>query len=256
MGGFRRFVTCQARYIFNVASQCADVIPMRRIRVVVGLAGALLCVSACSGSASNAVDARLQNDLVSSTAIAVEADSGTPTAIAETSSDVGDSQATAIVDSADDSTVTEEEVIAAELLDLMDDVAVRLVEVEPVDAGGSGRFVVEVFGRIGPDGGGDGFVRRPSLAVQAGPEVTFSSLPSSCTSVAGGLECIGERSLIDTGGSPTETDALPLEFEFSVADGAELPVVFDVTASSFENPVSNDPNPSNNALTIEVPASS
>ena len=256
MGGFRRFVTCQARYIFNFASQCADVISMRRIRVVVGLAGALLCVSACSSSASDAVDARLQNDLVSSTAIAVEADSGTPTAIAETSSDVGDSQATAIVDSADDSTVTEEEGIAAELLDLMDDVAVRLVEVEPVDAGGSGRFVVEVFGVMGRGIGGDGFVQRPSLSVQAGMEVTFANVPSSCTSVGGGLECSDEEALFNSGVVATETDALLLGFEFLVPDGAELPVVFDVTASSFENPVSNDPNPSNNVLTVEVPASS
>ena len=228
---------------------------MRRIRVVVGLTGSLLCVSACSSSASDAVDARLQNNVGSPTTIAVEADSGTPTGIAETSSDIAITEAPDAVALSDDSTVTEAEVIAAELAGWKDDVAVRLVEVEPVDAGGAGRFLVEVFGRIGPDGGGDGLVQRPSLTVQAGTGVTFTSVPSICTSVEGGLECVGEQSLIDTVGLTTETDALPLELEFLVADGAELPVVFDVTASSYENPVSNDPNPSNNTLTIEASVS-
>ena len=234
---------------------CADALFMRRIRVVVGLTGSLLCVSACSSSASDAVDARLQNNVGSPTTIAVEADSGTPTGIAETSSDIAITEAPDAVALSDDSTVTEAEVIAAELAGWKDDVAVRLVEVEPVDAGGAGRFLVEVFGRIGPDGGGDGLVGRPSLSVRAGPDVAFTSVPSICTPVDGGLECVGEQFLFDTGGSPTETDALPLEFEFSVADGSELPVVFEVTGSSFENPVSNDPNPSNNTLTIEASVS-
>ena len=249
MGGFRRFVTCQARYIFNVASQCADVISMRRIRVVVGLAGALLCVSGCSSSASDAVDARLQNNVGPSTTAAVEADFGTSTTVAGTRSDIAINEAPDVVGSTDDSTVTEEEVDAAELLGQRDDVAVRLVELEPVGADGSGRLVVEVFGVLGV--AGDGWVSGPSLSVVSGPEVTFTSVPSACSAVVGGLDCSDDIPLV-RGGVAGETDALPLEFEFSVADGAELPVVFDVTASSFENPVSNDPNPSNNTLTIEA----
>ena len=154
----------------------------------------------------------------------------------------------------DDDLPTEEEGDAAAILGNRDDVAVRLVEVLPVEAGGSSRFTAEVLGILGSYG--DGGVVRPELSVVAGPSVTFTSVPEGCTVVPGGADCIVDKLLADSGGLLTESDTLPFEFEYSIAQDAQLPVVFELTAWSFENPVSNDPVPENNTLTIEAAATS
>ena len=150
----------------------------------------------------------------------------------------------------DDDLPTEEEGDAAAIGRNRDDVAVRLVEVLPIEAGGSSRFTAEVLGILGSYG--DGGVVRPELNVVADPSVTFTTVPEGCTVVSTGVDCIVDVDLADSGGLVTETDTLPFEFEYSIADGTQLPVVFELTASSFENPVSNDPVPENNTLTIEA----
>ena len=88
--------------------------------------------------------------------------------------------------------------------------------------------------------------------VVADPSVTFTTLPEGCTVVPDGVDCILDTLLADSGGLVTESDTLPFAFEYSIADGTQLPVVFELSASSFENPVSNDPVPENNTLTIEA----
>ena len=150
----------------------------------------------------------------------------------------------------DDDLPTDEESEAARLRHNRDDVAVRLVEVLPIEAEGSSRFTAEVLGILGSYG--DGRVARPELNVVAGPSVTFTSVPEGCTVVPAGVDCIVDTLLFDSGGLLTETDTLPFEFEYSIAQDAQLPVVFELSASSFENPVSNDPVPENNILTIEA----
>ena len=151
---------------------------------------------------------------------------------------------------ADASTGTEEESDAAAILGNRDDVAVRLVEVLPIEAEGSSRFTAEVLGILGSYG--DGGVVRPELSVVAGPSVTFTTVPEGCTVVSTGVDCVVDVDLTRTSDFMVDTATLPLEFEYSVADGSQLPVVFELTASSFENPVSNDPVPENNTLTIEA----
>ena len=81
-------------------------------------------------------------------------------------------------------------------------------------------------------------------------------MPEGCTVVPDGVDCIVDTLLFDSGGLLTETDTLPFEFEYSISDGTQLPVVFELTTSSSENPVSNDPVPDNNTLTIEAAATS
>ena len=147
-------------------------------------------------------------------------------------------------------TGTEEESDAGAILGNRDDVAVRLVEVLPIESGGSSRFTAEVLGILGSYG--DGGVVRPELSVVADPSVTFTSVPDGCTVVPDGVDCIVDTLLFDSGSLLTETDTLPFAFEYSVAQDAQLPVVFELSASSFENPVSNDPVPENNTLTIEA----
>ena len=88
--------------------------------------------------------------------------------------------------------------------------------------------------------------------VVADPSVTFTTLTEGCTVVPDGVDCILDTFLFDSGGLVTESDTLPFAFEYSIADGTQLPVVFELSASSFENPVSNDPVPENNTLTIEA----
>ena len=150
----------------------------------------------------------------------------------------------------DDDLPTEEESDAAAIGRNRDDVAVRLVEVLPVEAEGSSRFTAEVLGILGSYG--DGGVVRPELSVVADPSVTFTTVPEGCTVVPDGVDCIVDVDLFDSGGLVTESDTLPFAFEYSIADGTQLPVVFELSASSFENPVSNDPVPENNTLTIEA----
>ena len=151
---------------------------------------------------------------------------------------------------ADASTGTEEESDAAAILGNRDDVAVRLVEVLPIEAEGSSRFTAEVLGILGSYG--DGGVVRPELSVVADPSVTFTTVPEGCTVVSTGVDCVVDVDLTRTSDFMVDTATLPLEFEYSVADGSQLTVVFDLTASSFENRVSNDPVPENNILTIEA----
>ena len=150
----------------------------------------------------------------------------------------------------DDDLPTDEESEAARLRHNRDDVAVRLVEVLPIEAEGSSRFTAEVLGILGSYG--DGGVVRPELSVVADPSVTFTTVPEGCTVVSTGVDCVVDVDLTRTSDFMVDTATLPLEFEYSVADGSQLPVVFELTASSFENPVSNDPVPENNTLTIEA----
>ena len=81
----------------------------------------------------------------------------------------------------DDDLPTEEESDAAAILGNRDDVAVRLVEILPIEAGGSSRFTAEVLGILGSYG--DGGVVRPELNVVADPSVTFTTVPEGCTVV-------------------------------------------------------------------------
>lgn len=158
--------------------------------------------------------------------------------------------AAATVGAINDDSPAEEEVIAAEVAGARDDVAVRLVEAEPVGAGGSSTLVVEVFGVLGA--AGDGLVSLPSLSLASTPGVTFTSVIDGCTVGDSGVDCVVDSPLVDSGGLPTETDALVFEFEYSVSSDAQLPVVFELEASSFENPAADDPDPSNNVLTVEA----
>ena len=201
---------------------------MRVSRTVAVHAAVVLFLSSCSSSTNEAVAARLQNDVVTATTDVTPVDS----------------------ELLDDSTVTEEEIIAAELAGRRDDVAVRLIEAEPVRAGGSSTLVVEVFGVLGS--AGDGLVSLPSLSVVPSPGVTLTSVREGCTITDLGVDCVADAPLLQGAGSTTETDSLVFEFEYSVSSNAALPVKFELEASSFENPALSDPDPSNNVLTVET----
>lgn len=175
--------------------------------------------------------------------------------LAATSPDVaqGDTSPAEVVDadSSGDLTIPEDEIDANEVAGDRDDVAVRLVDAPPLGEDGSSVLVVEVLGVLGDHG--DGLVSGPALDVVAGPGVSFSQIPAECVVTDFGVAC-DSKGFVSTNASLVETDAMAFEFAYSVSADAALPLVFELTASSTNNPVSNDPDPSNNIQTIEVGA--
>ena len=157
------------------------------VRRFVCCSAALFLLSACSSAQTNDIAEPQQPnepEAVTQDATLVEATNSAPAS------------------RGDASTGTEEESDAAAIGRNRDDVAVRLVEVLPVEAGGSSRFTAEVLGILGSYG--DGGVVRPELSVVADPSVTFTTVPEGCTVVPTGVDCIVDVDLADSGGLLTE----------------------------------------------------
>ena len=224
---------------------------MRSVRILtLGSVLSLLSLGCASSSslADGSVNASPDEENNSAELTEIQPDGDILTDVQTTSAPV---ESSADGSSDEDATLTEEVLDAAAEEGRRDDVAVRLLEAEPVEPGGSSTLAVEVFGVLGV-GAGDGRVSVPSLSVVSSPGVTFTSVREGCTITDLGVDCAVDMPLVDGGGSPTETDALVFEFEYSVSSDAQLPVVFELEASSFENPASTDPDPSNNSLAVEV----
>lgn len=91
-------------------------------------------------------------------------------------------------------------------------------------------------------------VEVPEIRVELGPAVSVDQHPDECSVIDPGVvECAFVE--IYNGVAPTP----PVEVELSVTvDGDPNDAYVTLTATSFNNPLDNDPDPTNNILTLEL----
>jgi len=90
-------------------------------------------------------------------------------------------------------------------------------------------------------------LREPTITFTLGEGLSVVSLADECSQVGVVIECVPAAFV--TG--PTPSDPVTSSIEVEVVDGAEGGSV-GVVATSRRNPVSNDPDPTNNTITIEL----
>lgn len=93
------------------------------------------------------------------------------------------------------------------------------------------------------------FVNAPIVEVFI-EGVTIVDLPAGCTATADGMRCAVAPSLLSPSGA-VPTDAALLEFVV-VPDGSGGATSVRLVATSLDNPVDNDPDPTNNELALDV----
>ena len=158
-----------------------------------------------------------------------------------------------------DSTIppTADEVQAALARSARDDVAVELPQ--PTFSAAAGETIsipASVFGVLGE--AGDGVLIRPQINFLAAPGLTPTNLPSECDPLAGGaVECIfdsQEKWFLGGIGDPARTETQTWTVDYTVDGSASGTIELEVVATSTDNPVSNDPDGSNNTgiITVEV----
>ena len=100
---------------------------------------------------------------------------------------------------------------------------------------------------------GSGLLQRPQVLIDFDPtEIEFVDLPEDCSAVSENqiLCVVAVLSLGLASGAPPQTETFDLVYQATPESTGSTTIEFEATSQ--DNPVSNDPDPTNNTTTLQL----